>query len=107
MVFVPILCNTVAIPKSVPTPEGSPEPPKNLLCPRCNAVSSTTYRKDLNRCDICFICAIPCKSGAPYLSCKSCGYNLGSSRIYCCSKCGIKSISKSNFCSSCGQKEKQ
>lgn len=104
MICLPIFGEFISSPTIVDTPEGRPAPPKNLLCPGCNTISNTNYRKYSRQWRFCIFLNVCCQNSSIYLACGNCGYNLGSSRIHSCQKCGIKSIAASSFCLNCGHK---
>ena len=99
---IPICCEYLSDPKAASKPENFAEPPSNILCPRCNCVSNTTYKKDAKRCKLCMCCSAPCGSSSAYLACSTCGFNLGNPRVSKCEHCNIATIIDTKFCSCCG-----
>lgn len=105
MVCVPLLCSFSSTPSNIDPPESYPDPPQNVLCPRCNSLNDTVYKKDSKACNICFCCCLPCGSGNPYLACSRCGHNIGNIEIHRCRKCAVGTVCATDFCVNCGEKK--
>ena len=102
---IPLFCESISKPKTTSKPENFSEPPSNVLCPRCNSISNTVYKKDENSCKLCLCCSCPCGTSPAYLSCGTCGFNLGNPRVSVCEHCKIATIIDTEFCSCCGSKK--
>lgn len=101
----PICCSCNSHSKRISTPLNYSPAPNSVLCPICNDVIDTEYRKDKNRCDICFCCCIPCGSSDPYIACKRCGNSLGNVESFRCKSCDVATSYKSKFCPKCGARK--
>lgn len=103
--FLPIFCGISSEPRTITRPPNVPEPPKSVICPRCNTINSTVYKLDKRRCDICFCCCIPCGNSSPYVACSRCGHNLGGGTFSNCRKCDVGTVCKTAYCPNCGEKK--
>ncbi|KAM0680459.1 hypothetical protein GINT2_001519 [Glugoides intestinalis] len=103
MVCIPIVCSCPSVPKTVHTPSNYQDPPKNVLCPRCNTVNDTCYKVNKVRCEICFCCCIPCGKSNPYLACSRCNNCIGNIELYRCTRCHIGTTAKTRYCYNCGE----
>lgn len=101
----PIVCGCPVRSKRISTPDSYSPPSPNVLCPVCNDIVDTEYRKDKTRCEICFCCCIPCGSSDPYLACSRCGHPLGTIESHRCKQCGIATTYNSRYCPKCGTRK--
>ena len=99
---IPLCCEYLTVADSADSPSTGLKPPENIICPRCNCITDSCYKKDNRKCEICFLCLIPCGSGQTYLVCKSCGCNLGNPNLNRCKKCHVGSIVYTKYCMNCG-----
>ncbi len=103
--FIPLICSERVYTKTIPTPEGQPEAPSNIICPHCNEAVEGEYINDVYRCDICFICCVPCGSSLPYVACKKCQLALGRVQQHKCKNCEVDVTYQSTYCCNCGVKK--
>lgn len=98
---LPICC----IPKTndVEKPQGYPEPPEKLYCPRCGEINKPTFRKTTKICACCFIPCCPMGELSTYLACSKCNFIVGKITGETCDKCHVTTASESKYCPSCGK----
>lgn len=97
-------CGCEDVHKEIQTPEGYPEPPKNILCPCCNRRVNAVYVQADTYCACCFIPCPCCKCGQspPELSCPYCSYTFPGMGYSECSQCHNAMGPGENFCNNCG-----
>ncbi|ORD98006.1 hypothetical protein A0H76_2428 [Hepatospora eriocheir] len=103
--IIPCICSERTFSQPIEDPIGFSEAPKNIMCPRCHKIGESRYRKEVYRCDICFICCLPCGSSPPYIACYNCGQNLGGLQQHRCHSCDVITTYKSRHCPNCGQRK--
>lgn len=103
--ILPLVCSTVSDPVTIPTPPGREAPPSKVLCPTCNGITSSEFRKNHNRCEICFCLCLPCGSSYPYIACTSCHSNLSGNEVHNCSSCGVATTAIVDYCPNCGSRK--
>lgn len=98
--FLIVGCRTK--PKKIDRPEGFPNPPAKVLCPRCGNIADSEYKRYKYRCHLCFIPCLPCGGSDPFLACTVCGHDLGVIGDYKCHSCEVTTTFECRNCPNCG-----
>ena len=102
----PYECGCEEVDREVQTPNGYPEPPKNITCPRCNRRVDAIYEQTDTYCACCFIPCPCCKCGdePPHCACPNCNYKFSPGIYSTCSNCHATISSAEKHCSECGRR---
>lgn len=90
--------------ESIESPEGFPEPLKEVFCPRCNILVDTEFSIIKHNWTLCFCIPLNTRPAIPFLRCKSCKFDFSTVIISRCQSCNAKFPFSYNFCAKCGKK---
>ncbi|ORD93751.1 hypothetical protein ECANGB1_1601 [Enterospora canceri] len=91
-------------PVPIDTPEGYPDPPKNILFPACYKRCNTRYVRTTTFCSFCFIPCTCCDCGSeePSVACEKCLSIYTNVSFINCKECNHAMTVSERYCTNCG-----
>ncbi|WUR03197.1 uncharacterized protein VNE69_04026 [Vairimorpha necatrix] len=101
-----ILCGARSESKRIGKPEGFPDAPEKILCPRCGTIAEGEYRKAYDRFCVCIIpCCCKCNKTEPFVACSNCHEPIGVITGNKCRQCSVATSFRSQNCPNCGARK--